>query len=113
MRPGGVKAELPPSAHLIQANRPEGANQSETRHEWKEQRQISANEEHADARIDNAEQYGEQRVRQEIEEGQEIVDAFGQSVLEVGWPDLVEDRIARSGVRDGEALEVHHDAFPR
>ena len=52
-------AELPASAHLEQTNGHERANQGETRYERKEQRQISANEEHADDRIDNAEQYGE------------------------------------------------------
>jgi hypothetical protein len=32
-------------------------------------------------------------------------------VLEIGWPDLAEDGIARRGVREGEQLEVRHDAF--
>ena len=49
--------------------------------------------------------------RQEIEGGQKILDAFGQSVLEVGWPDPTHDGIGRSGVPAGEHIEVRHKAF--
>jgi hypothetical protein len=38
-----------------------------------------------------------------------MVGAFGQSALEVGWPDPAYDGISRCGVRAGE--EVRHDAF--
>src|SRR4029077_2902123 len=62
-------------------------------------------------RIDHAEQHGEQRLPQKIEDGQEIVDAFGQSVLEVGWTDAAYGEIGRYDVRAGEQLEVFHNAF--
>jgi len=58
---------LPASAHLVQANRHERANQSDAGHD-------------------------------------EIIEAFGQRILEVGWSDLAHDR--RSGVRAGQQYEA-------
>ena len=51
MRPGGVKVELPAPAYLVQANRCERANQSETRQERKEQLPTTANKTYRDGRI--------------------------------------------------------------
>src|SRR5664279_6009940 len=88
MRPEGVKAKFPAPTHLIQARRHARANQGKTRHERKEQRQISANEVYADDRIENAEQNGEKRLAQEFEDGQEIIGTFGQRILESAGPIL-------------------------
>src|SRR5664279_3746117 len=110
MRPEGVKAKFPAPTHLVQASRHARANQGKTRHEWKEQRQIGANEVYADDRIENAEQNGEERLAQEFEDGQEIVGAFGQRVLEVGWPYPAYDAMGRYR-RAGEHIYIFHEAL--